>query len=211
MKIAVVDDDKNDLRLIDRTLVSAGFQTLTFLSGSPLVQALGSTELHAAVIDVRLPDMSGLDIITEISRRNLLIPCVVASGQSDIAIAVKAMKLGAVDFIEKPVEPELLVVAVKDAVTNRASGMSANCNSSGEAQALMEQMTPRERQVLQLLLQGYQNKMIAYEIGISQRTVEVHRARLMKRLNVNNFAELVRTAVQGGFDNASDLQYSHPN
>lgn len=211
MKIAVVDDDKNDLRLIDRTLVSAGFQTVAFPSGLPLVQALGSTELHAAVIDVRLPDMSGLDIITEIARRKLLVPCVVASGQSDIAIAVKAMKLGAVDFIEKPVEPELLVVAVKDAVTNRASGMSANCNSRGEAQALMEQMTPRERQVLQLLLQGYQNKMIAYEIGISQRTVEVHRARLMKRLNVKNFAELVRTAVQGGFGNTGDLQYSHPN
>jgi len=211
MKIAVVDDDKNDLRLIDRTLVSAGFQTLTFPTGSPLVQALDSTELHAAVIDVRLPDMSGLDIITEISRRKLLIPCVVASGQSDIAIAVKAMKLGAVDFIEKPVEPELLLVAVKDAVTNRAGGMSANCNCPGEVQALMEQMTPRERQVLQLLLQGYQNKMIAYEIGISQRTVEVHRARLMKRLNVKTFAELVRTAVQGGFGNVGDSQYSHPS
>jgi two-component system, LuxR family, response regulator FixJ len=211
MKIAVVDDDKNDLSLIDRTLLSAGFQTLVFPLGSPLVQALSSTDLHAAVIDVVLPDMSGLDIIAEISRRKLLVPCVVASGQSDIAIAVKAMKLGAVDFIEKPVEPELLLDAVKDAVTNRTRRMSANCKSPREAQALMGQLTPRERQVLQLLLQGFQNKMIAYEIGISQRTVEVHRARLMKRLNVNNFAELVRTAVQGGFGNASDFQHSHPN
>lgn len=202
--IAVVDDDRNDLMLVDLALSNAGFHTLKYSLGSPLLRELSSRRVHGAVIDVRLPDISGLDIIAEISRTSPDIRCVMASGHSDIPIAVRAMKLGAVDFIEKPVQPERLVDIVKRAVENRAERGPVGASLAEKAHGLMDQLTPREREVLGLLLQGYQNKMIAYEIGISQRTVEVHRARLMKRLNVKTFAELVRTAVEGQFSNAGE-------
>lgn len=209
--VAVVDDDPNDLRLIDSALSNAGFQTLKYSLGSPLLRELSSARVHGAVIDVRLPDISGLDIIAETSRRKLDIPLVMASGHSDIPVAVEAMKMGAVDFIEKPIQPERLVDVVERAIESRAQRGAMASNLAENAGSLMEQLTPREREVLALLLRGYQNKMIAYEIGISQRTVEVHRARLMKRLNVKTFAELVRTAVEGRFSNAADLPHPHPN
>lgn len=208
VRVAVVDDDRNDLRLIDLALSNAGFYTLKYSLGSPFLHNLSSTRVDGAVIDVRLPDISGLDIIDEIARRNLDIPVVMASGHSDIAVAVKAMKMGAVDFIEKPIQPEALVNVVERAIESRSKTAAVNGDLAKKAHGLMEQLTPREREVLGLLLQGYQNKMIAYEIGISQRTVEVHRARLMKRLHVKTFAELVRTAVAGQFSHAGEL--SHP-
>lgn len=209
--IAIVDDNRQDLMHMESALAKAGFQTLNYSLGSPLLEELASMRVHAAVIDVRLPDMSGLDIIAEISRKNLEIPCVLASGHSDIPIAVQAMKLGAVDFIEKPVQPERLVDVITRAIESRAARGAASTRSAENAHGLMEQLTPREREVLRLLLQGYQNKLIAYEMGISQRTVEVHRARLMRRLNVKTFAELVRTAVVGQLPTAAEQPHPPSN
>lgn len=203
-RIAVVDDDRNDLALIDRALSNAGFRTLKYSLGTPFLHEVSPARVQGAVIDVRLPDVSGLDIVAEISRRYPDIPCVMASGHSDIPIAVKAMKLGAVDFIEKPLQPERLVDIVRRAVESRAERGAVSTSLAEKAHGMMKLLTPREREVLGLLLQGYQNKMIAYEIGISQRTVEVHRARLMKRLNVKTFAELVRTALEGQFTSADE-------
>jgi len=210
--VCIIDDDPDDLETLQGALSQAGLITRGYAEGRGFLSDLARIGISCAVVDVRLPDMSGLDIVREISRKRADIPFLMASGTSDIPIAVQAMKLGAVDFVQKPVQRDRLVEAVSSAIVDRNRMLDGHSEHDGSRRYLIEQLTPRERDVLGLLLDGYQNKMIAYELGISQRTVEVHRARMMRRLHVKTFAELVRLAVVSDFNrNADEISQPWPN
>ncbi len=197
--VFIVDDDPGDLQYLQSVLSKAGFPTRGFETGRSFLREAASGA-SCVLLDVNLPDIEGLAVISESLAKDPTIPFVMISGVADIPIAVKAMKLGAVDFVEKPVDPAKLVDTVARAIDERAQAHAGEHNDIIAKQPLMQKLTPREREVLRLLLEGYQNKMIAYELGISQRTVEVHRARIMTRLNVKSFAELVRVALACKFN-----------
>lgn len=191
--IYVVDDDpdvRDSLRLL---LEASDYDVRTFDSADTF---LGEPVVADAclITDVRMPGMDGLALQEELSRRKNGLPVIVMTGHGDIPLAVRSMRAGAIDFLEKPFEEDVLVSSVKRALAHR----SQTLNRSSAAQAALEQLshlTERERQVLDLLVMGKPNKVIAYELEISPRTVEIHRARVMEKMQARSLADLVRVAL----------------
>jgi two-component system response regulator FixJ len=151
------------------------------------------------IADIRMPDMDGLALQEELVRLKAGIPVIIITGHGDVGLAVRAMKAGAVDFIEKPFDNTSLLEAVTRAV---ATGREARgkASQSEEATARVAALSARERQVLQLLVAGKPNKVIAYELSISPRTVEIHRANVMDKMQAKSLSELVRLAIAAGID-----------
>jgi two-component system response regulator FixJ len=144
-------------------------------------------------VDLRMPAMNGLEVQQQLRRINAELPVILMTGQGDVQSAVRAMKAGAADFIEKPYRDDLLIAAIESAL--KSSARKDRTDEMAAAAALIATLSPRERQVLKSLVAGHPNKVIAFDLGISVRTVEVHRARMMDRLGVRQFAEAVRLAV----------------
>lgn len=192
-KIFVVDDDEAVRLSLRALLESAGFDVADFPSALAFLDGY-STDLSGCVVaDIRMPDMDGLALQEELAERDLRLPFIAMTGHGDVPLAVRAMKAGAVDFIEKPFEADDLIAAVE-----RALALSRNTSAgsrSAEAAELVAALTARERQVLEHLVAGHANKVIAYELDISPRTVEVHRANLMDKLKVRSLPEVVRIAL----------------
>lgn len=192
--ICVLEDRFEDRKVINRILSRAGYLVKDYENTAAFLAELATVHAECAILDARLPDIDLPAFVSELARIRPDITCIVATNSEDIPMAMEAMKAGAVDFVEKPVDPETILQALRHATAKRAT---QRLEASNPLQpSLIERLTPRERDVLDLLLQGYQNKMIAYELGISQRTVEVYRARVMRRLHVSSFAELVRVALE---------------
>ena len=190
--IYIVDDDPAICRSLERLLETAEFTAVSFSAAKAFLDGVQSLAPGCALLDLRMPDMNGLELQAELSRLRPDMPVVIMTGQGDIQSAVRAMKAGAADFIEKPYNDDVLIAAIESALKR------GNCRQSdkvAEAAILINTLTPRERQVLEALVAGRANKVIAYELGISVRTVEVHRARMMDHLGVRQFAEAVRLAV----------------
>ena len=189
--IYVADDDDGVRRSLEMLLDGAGYRVSAFASGEAMLAGLDAGELPAcAVVDVRMGDgmMTGLDVQrTLASRPGMGFPVIIVTGHGDVPLAVAAMRLGVNNFIEKPFPPDSLLVAVAEAV-------AAVAPRPRELPAL----TPREKAVLTALVGGLSNKEIARELGISHRTVEVHRASLMTRLGARNLAEAVRMGLAAG-------------
>ena len=189
--IYVADDDDGVRRSLEMLLDGAGYRVAAFASGEAMLAALDATGPPAcAVVDVRMGDamMSGLDVQRTLAARpGARFPVIIVTGHGDVPMAVAAMRLGVTNFIEKPYPPDSLLDAVGEAV---ASGI--------ERPRELPALTPREKAVLTALLAGRSNKEIARDMGISHRTVEVHRASLMTRLGARNLAEAVRMGLAAG-------------
>jgi two-component system response regulator FixJ len=197
--VHVVDDDTAVRRSLAMLLRSTRHQVETYGSAEALLQAAEATGLAQGciVLDVRMPGMDGLSLMEVLSRRGIRLPVVVVTGHGDIPLAVRAMRAGALDFVEKPYAEERILEAVGGALS---SSREANRQRvlAVQAQAKVGALSPREREVLAALVEGKANKVIGFELGISPRTVEVHRANLMEKLGVRSLPEAVRIGLAGG-------------
>jgi two-component system, LuxR family, response regulator FixJ len=196
--VHVVDDDDAVRRALAMLFRSAGIPAETHPSGLAFLEALPSlTEAAVGCVltDVRMPGVDGLELLRRLQDHGLPWPVVVMTAHGDVSTAVRAMRAGAVDFIEKPFDDEALLAAIEAALKPPQASGSAG---AADAAARIAALSPRERDVLELLLAGKPNKLIARDLGLSPRTVEVHRRRLMARLGVGSLAEAVRLAVQAG-------------
>ncbi len=189
--VHVIDDDETLRDSVRMFLVAEGLEVKTYASADGFLAALDPAPSGCIVTDVRMPGMSGMDLLGEIARRGLALPVIVVTGHADVPLAVRAMKDGAVDLLEKPFQGDDLVDAVRRAL---AVGRSSHLSplSATEAQARLAALTARETEVLDRLERGQTNKVIAHEMGISQRTVEVHRANVMRKTQAGSLSELIR-------------------
>lgn len=195
-RIFVIDDDAAVRASLCALLEAAGFGVADFASAVAFLGSYSADMAGCIVADIRMPEMDGLELQQELVQRRARLPLIAMTGHGDVPLAVRAMKEGAVDFIEKPFDADDLLAAVE-----RALEMSRTrpAGSPGQdALALVESLTSRERQVLEHLVAGHPNKVIAYELDISPRTVEVHRAHLMEKLKVRSLPEVVRIALAAG-------------
>ncbi|HEY7317776.1 MAG TPA: response regulator transcription factor [Candidatus Binatia bacterium] len=193
MTVFLVDDDPSVRRALARLIKSAGYQVQTFVSAREFLDRMPETEPACLVLDVRLPGLSGIDLQLELQRRNLILPVIFITGHGDIPMTVKAMKAGAVDFLPKPVRDTDLLRAIEQALA-RALHDHAQWDQAKSIQRRVEKLTPREREVMHWVVRGWLNKQIASELGIGEKTIKVHRARVMQKLEVDSVAELVRLA-----------------
>jgi FixJ family two-component response regulator len=189
--VFLVDDDADCRDSLVALLNSVGLQTKTFASIGELLDTKLPDVVSCLVLDVRLPGLSGLDFQADLAKTNNLIPIIFLTGHADVPMSVKAMKLGAVDFLTKPVRDQDLLDAVTVALqrdrTHREAGRElANLRSR------LQNLTPREREVMGLVAQGLMNKQIAGTLGVSEATIKFHRGRLMEKLGVRSVADLVK-------------------
>ncbi len=194
--VFVVDDDA-DVRDSLRVLLEAsGFTVRVFTSAIHFLADSGPKN-GCLIADIRMPDMSGLELQEEIVRRQIQLPVIVMTGHGDVPLAVRAMKAGAVDFLEKPFDDNLMLASVRRGLEagSRAAGRAAEVEA---AKNLLAALTPREHNVLDKLVKGRSNKIAAYELGISPRTVEIHRAHIMDKMNASSLSDLVRTVLAVG-------------
>ena len=195
----IVDDDRDVRSSISFMLGTAGAKTRPFGSGADFIDSLDHLEPGCVLLDVRMPDIDGVEVLEELGRREIGWPVIVMTGHGEIALAVQTMKLGAIDFLEKPFEEKLLHGCISRATELLAADRSGE-ERKREARSRVEALTDRERDVLQGLLAGLPNKLIAHRLGISLRTVEMHRANMMHRLQVKSLAEALRIATDAGID-----------
>lgn len=192
-QIYLVDDEAAVRRSIAFMLRAAGYNIETFDSGEAFLKAAPRLTMGCVLLDVRMPGMDGLEVQAAMRARGVMLPVIIFTGHGDIAIAVRAMKAGAVDFIEKPFEKSRLLESL--ALACKLHGEDADLRQLvDEARALVNKLTERERQVLDGLVEGQPNKTIAYDLGISPRTVEIHRANLMVKLGAKSLSDALRTA-----------------
>jgi two-component system response regulator FixJ len=191
--VYLVDDDNAVRRAVSFMLRTADYEVATFKSGNEFVKEADSLSPGCVLLDVRMPGMDGLEVQRVISPRNNVLPVVIMTGHGDIAMAVEAMKAGAVDFLEKPFEKAMLVSALEQGWLRLEKSDRMRLRSS-EAAAQLEVLSPRERDVLNGMVEGLPNKAIAHDLGISPRTVEIHRANVMSKLGVKSLSEALRLA-----------------
>ena len=189
--VHLIDDDESVRQAVAFMLTTAGFAVRVYDSATAFLDALPSVQPGCIVTDVRMPGMDGLALQRELKRRGVGLPVIVITGHADVSLAVEAMKAGAIDFIEKPFNDETLMAAIRVAV-ERHSSASRRSGDVAAIQAKLDSLSPREREVLDGLIAGLPNKTIAYDLNISARTVEVHRANLMSRMAAHSLADLVR-------------------
>ncbi|MDF0544204.1 response regulator FixJ [Sphingobium sp. H39-3-25] len=197
--IHVVDDDEAIRRSLSFLLKTNGFTVRTYEGGLAFLKECGTLDPGCVLLDVRMPDIDGLEVQKELRARGIMIPVVIMTGHGEVDMPVAAMKAGASDFIEKPFEKAALLACIQ-AATQQAFAQRGAGARAEEARDRLNVLTEREHEVLQGLVQGLPNKTIAYDLGISPRTVEIHRANLMTKLEVHSLAEALRIAFQSGME-----------
>ena len=197
--VYLVDDDEAIRRSAGFMLKTSGFQVKTFTSGVELLKEAKEIPPGCILLDVRMPEMDGLQVQQALQERGVGYPVIVMTGHGDVGVAVQAMKAGAVDFIEKPFEKAVLISAIEDGFSRIEQAGRSRARAE-EAQVRLQALTPRERDVLEGLVRGHPNKTIAYDLDISPRTVEIHRANLMSKLGVASLSEALRIAFAAGLD-----------
>lgn len=195
--VFVVDDDDAVRESLGALLESYGFDTVVFPSALDFLAKIGHDAVGCLLADVRMPEMDGLELQERVAADYPNIAVIIITGHGDVPLAVRAMKAGAVDFIEKPFSEDLVVATVRTAL-ERAASLSRTATHAAVAHSRIDMLTPRERQVLEGLVAGLPNKTIGYDLGISPRTVEIHRARVMDKLNAKSLSDLVRVAIAAG-------------
>ena len=195
--IHLVDDDEAIRRSVSFMLRTSGYLVKTYTSGVEFLGAARDAVTGCILLDVRMPQMDGLEVQQALKERGVLMPVIVLTGHGDINLAVQAMKAGAVDFIEKPFEKPVLIGAIEEGFA-RIDQAGRRHARADEAKVRLETLTPREYDVLRGLVRGHPNKTIAYDLGISPRTVEIHRANLMGKLEVPSLSEALRIAFAAG-------------
>lgn len=191
--VHVVDDDDGVRRSVAFMLKHAGYRVESHISGVEFLKSVKLAERGCVLLDVCMPQIDGLEVQQEMAARGIDMPVVILTGHGDIAAAVKAMRAGAVNFLEKPYEKEDLLHAIEEALT-RIDRSDDRDMKAGEAKIRLASLTGREHDVLNGLVAGYPNKTIAYDLGISPRTVEIYRANMMEKLRVRSLSEALRIA-----------------
>jgi two-component system response regulator FixJ len=195
--VHVIDDDEAVRDSLTFLLRSARMTVRSYDSATAFLDALPGIAPGCVVTDVRMPDVSGIDLLRRLRERGITMPVIVMTGHGDVPLAVEAMKIGAADFFEKPFEDDALLAAIQAALGN----LDKTARGEAERAELHERLallTNREREVLQGLVAGNPNKIIAYDLGISPRTVEIYRANVMTKMKAASLSELVRMALQAG-------------
>jgi FixJ family two-component response regulator len=195
--IFVVDDDPSVRKSLTRVMTSAGYAVESFASARDFLTREPFTGPGCLVLDVRMPGLSGLDLQEALAGKSHRVPIVFITGHGDISMSVKAMKGGAADFLTKPFDTEQLLAAVDRAVTKDVKTVGEE-GRTAEILERVKQLTPREMEVFALVVTGMLNKQIAGELGIGEKTVKVHRARVMEKMQAGSVAELVRLADRAG-------------
>jgi two-component system, LuxR family, response regulator FixJ len=198
--IHVVDDDAAVRRSLELLLGSMGFITVSYAAPESFLQAAPSLTDGCVLLDVKMPGVGGLEVQAMLKAVGFALPIIVITGQGDIQTAVRSMKAGAFDFLEKPYEDEALLRAIEAAFATTPHGHD---RQTLDAIQRIAELRPREREVLEALVAGASNKVIAFDLGLSVRTVEVHRARMMDRLGTHQLAEAIRLAVLATLASAS--------
>jgi two-component system response regulator FixJ len=195
--VFVIDDDVAVRESLRMSLQLAGRSVEVFESAAAFLAGGGAFRHGCLVTDIRMPDVDGLELQEELVRRKSSLPVIVITGHGDIPLAVRAMRAGAVDFLEKPFAREVLLAVVERAL-EAGERTSAEAHDAQEIGSRIASLTPREREVFELVAAGKQSKLIAYELGVAPRTVEVHRGRMMNKLKARSMQELVRIAIAAG-------------
>ena len=192
--VFVVDDDPAMRRSLRWLIESVGLGVATFETGEEFLQAYDGHEPGCLVLDVRMPGMSGLDLQAALAARNLSLPTIVITGHADVTMAVRAVQNGALDFLEKPFSDQVLLDRIRQAIEiDRAS--RARREYQRHIAARIARLTSREQEVMHLVVQGKSNKEVAGSLALSPKTVEVHRAHVMEKMEVDSLAELIRSVL----------------
>jgi len=191
--VHLVDDDAAIRRSVGFMLKTSGHRVEAYESGADLLKNSNHLGEGCILLDIRMPGMDGLEVQEVLQEKGVSLPVIIMTGHGDVSLAVRAMKAGAVDFIEKPFDKHALLASLEEAY-QRLSRKEATHDRMRDALVRLEALTPRERDVLNGLAQGLPNKTIAYDIGISPRTVEIHRANLMTKLGARSLSEALRVA-----------------
>lgn len=189
--VFLVDDQASVLKAMSRLMRLAGFKTAVFGSAAEFLDSDNADALGCLVLDLSMPGMSGMELHQELARRSSRLPVIFLTGDGDIGTSVQAMKLGAVDFLTKPVKSATLLAAVREAI-EKSRRINAHNTATEKIHLCLARLTARERDVLGLVLSGKLNKQAAAALGTVEQTIKVHRARVMKKMEVTSVAELVR-------------------
>ena len=195
--VHVIDDDDALRDSLSFLLGAARLEVKTYESAEAFLSALPGVNSGCIITDVRMPNMSGVDLLRKLNELQIALPVIVITGHGDVQLAVEAMKIGAADFIEKPFDDEMLLNAVRAALAR----WEDKCKEVSERSSYIEKLemlSSRERDVLEGLIAGKANKVIAFDLGISPRTVEIYRANVMTKTGANSLPELVRMALLAG-------------
>ena len=195
--VHVIDDDEAVRQSLKFLLESASIGVETHASATEFLRLLPEVEPACVITDVRMPNISGIDLLRRLREFKRGIPVIVITGHGDVALAVEAMKIGAADFLEKPFDDEALLASVRSAINSHGREQQRH-NERGEVEGRLATLSKRERDVLDGLVAGLANKQIAFELGISPRTIEIYRANLMTKMQAASLSDLVRMALIAG-------------
>jgi len=200
--VFLVDDEASVLKALSRLLRSAGLNVKTFGSPQEFLQDHDPHAPGCLVLDVAMPGLNGLDLQRALAAKGTRLPIIFLTGRGDIPMSVEAMKQGAVDFLTKPTNDQDLLAAIRAGIDKDRVNRKAGAERT-RIQKQLATLTPREREVLRYIIAGRPNKQVAADLGIVEKTVKVHRARILKKMNVRSLAELVRVAEHEGIKPAS--------
>lgn len=195
--VHVIDDDEASRQSLAFLLQAAEFEVRTHASAAVFLDLAPKLEWSCVITDVRMPGMSGIELLRRLKELDIKIPVIIITGHGDVPLAVEAMKIGAVDFLEKPFDDDVLLASVRTALAQR-DGDKRRHGERAAIESRLATLSNRERDVLSGLVAGRANKQIAYDLGISPRTVEIYRANLMNKMQAGSLSELVRMALIAG-------------
>lgn len=208
-QVYVVDDDQGMLDSTVWLLESVGLKALPFTSGQTFLEACDVHSQGCVLLDVRMPGMGGLNVQEAMRARGIEMPVIFVSGHADVPIVVRAFRAGAVDFIEKPYNEQLLLDSVQHALSHAPAAVQADPRLQA-VEARLASLTPRERDVLLPLVRGYTNREMAEQLDISVKTIDLYRSRVMKRMQAETLADLVGMAIAAGLVDALQLRGEQP-
>jgi two-component system, LuxR family, response regulator FixJ len=197
MLVHIIDDDQAMRESLVFLLRTANIAAETFASGPAFLASLPDDRLRCVITDVRMPEMSGIELLRRLRELKVEVPVIVITGHGDVPLAVEAMKFGAIDFLEKPFDDEVLLASVRSALERQQGQVKRHAERS-DIEHRIAALSNRERDVLIGLVAGRANKQIAYDLGISPRTVEIYRANLMDKMQAGSLSDLVRMALIAG-------------
>ena len=205
--VHVIDDDEAMRHSLAFLLQAAKVEVQTYDSASTFLESLPKIKPGCIVTDVRMPGMSGIDLLKRLRQLKVAMPVIVITGHGDVPLAVESMKGGAADFLEKPFDDDVLLAAIRAALNAQASETERQASRAAIHDKLAA-LSSRERQVLEGIVSGHPNKTIAFDLGISPRTVEIYRANVMTKMGANSLSDLVRMALVGGVFDSPPLSDS---